>query len=203
MKRSIGMSVLGLIVGVVVAVLSAGGTYLALNTAFPREDETPKKTSTAETKKTEDAPLPSQTAEKEYAAALKDCSAKSITYAHPLTGEEVTRTIIGMVADKCQTTEEMPNNGMMTCNFDATQQQKAAQYYEAVAAGSDISSADENGTTVTKVNGEVVEYGIDMSACATTGYDDPIEGGGSTTITPGEDMTMTEGSGEDTESSSE
>ena len=88
----------------------------------------------------------------------------------------------------------MPNDGLMTCNFDTVQQQKAAQYYEAVAAGSDIVSADENGTTVTRVDGEVVDYGIDMNACVTTGYGDPVEGGESSTVTPGEGVTVTEGS---------
>lgn len=195
MKRSIGMSVLGLIIGIVVAVASAAGTYAALTVAYPREDETPKKTTAEKTDAGTDTKQSTYLVDqKKYAEALAACTPMSITYAHPLTGEDVTRTIVGVIEEKCQTTEEMPNDGLMTCNFDTVQQQKAAQYYEAVAAGSDIVSADENGTTVTRVDGEVVDYGIDMNACVTTGYGDPVEGGESSTVTPGEGVTVTEGS---------
>lgn len=76
---------------------------------------------------------------------LSSCVTHSETFTHPLTGDALTREIVGFDpndASICVYKEQMPNNGLMTCRYTESQRQLAAVYYE------DILTADSYGTSI-------------------------------------------------------
>lgn len=65
---------------------------------------------------------------KEYAAKLETCTSFTCQFIHPFSGTKMTKKIVGLKEGKCQTTEEMPNKGMLTCNFSESQRKAVAQF---------------------------------------------------------------------------
>ena len=52
-----------------------------------------------------------------YGEHLKKCQAFKCKYKHPFTNQFVEKRIMGKVGDNCKTEEEMPNNGLLTCQI--------------------------------------------------------------------------------------
>ena len=65
----------------------------------------------------------------EFGNKMKDCTVYSCTFKHPFTKTDMKRTIKGIVDGKCQTEEEMPNNGKMNCNFPKEKWAEIADFY--------------------------------------------------------------------------
>ena len=107
-----------------------------------------------------------------FSAKLAACSPSSTSFKHPFTGEDMTRTIKGMVDGKCEFVETMPNNGAMTCRLDTSQQANAAKYYETIENAHQISGSLDGATTV---DGQPVENVLstlmDQKACTISGYE--------------------------------
>ena len=107
----------------------------------------------------------------DFATHLKTCKKGSFDFVHPLTGDVLTRTIEGKIGGKCRTTEEMPNNGRMTCNFSAQQQEAAASYYAAFFGGSTVETRQNR----TFVDGEEIDFSMNAlyqnRTCVITGYE--------------------------------
>lgn len=68
----------------------------------------------------------------EYPAKLKACEKYACKFTHPFTNTQMEKKILGIVGGKCKTTEEMPNKGMMTCQFSEKQGKETAVYLEQV-----------------------------------------------------------------------
>ena len=70
------------------------------------------------------------------------CESFSCKFEHPFTGEIMEKKIIELENDKCQYTEEMPNNGRMDCEYSESLRKAVAQYYR------DLAIAESVGTNV-------------------------------------------------------
>lgn len=61
---------------------------------------------------------------------LSSCTPYKCQFTHPFTGELTAREITGIVNEKCNYTEEIPNNGKMECNYTENERKSVAQYYK-------------------------------------------------------------------------
>jgi hypothetical protein len=52
---------------------------------------------------------------KTYAEKLENCTAFTCEYSHPMFKQVMKKSIVGIKNGKCETTEEMPNNGRLDC----------------------------------------------------------------------------------------
>ena len=68
-----------------------------------------------------------------FADHLEKCTPFKSEFTHPFTGQKMHREIVGITDDKCLYSEEMPNNGKMTCRYDIEQLPVIAKYYRDVA----------------------------------------------------------------------
>ncbi len=68
-----------------------------------------------------------------FAAHLGECTPFKSEFIHPFSGQKMHREIVGITDDKCLYTEEMPNNGMLTCRYEIEQLPVIAKYYRDVA----------------------------------------------------------------------
>ncbi|MCK5475673.1 MAG: hypothetical protein KAI71_03780 [Candidatus Pacebacteria bacterium] len=110
------------------------------------------------------------------------CEPFSYKFKHPFTGEMMERKIVGMVNDKCQYTEEMPNNGKMYCEYSEDMRKAIAQYHRdttiAKSIGTSIEAdlgSEEIKITYT-IDGKEVENplqeALDNKQCVISGYED-------------------------------
>lgn len=116
-----------------------------------------------------------------FAEKFATCTPYEYTFIHILTKEDMKREILGMVNGKCKTTEEMPNGGMMNCEFDNDLRVAVAQYYEDLAEASSygisihIDSEEETVTATYTIDGKEVENpmqeALDTGACTVSGYE--------------------------------
>lgn len=93
----------------------------------------------------------------EFVANLKSCKPYKCTFTHPLTGEKMTKSIIGFKGGKCFYAEQMPNGGRMDCAYTDKFRKTVAAYYEkveaAAAAGKSLGASakwDSSGKTETR-----------------------------------------------------
>jgi len=113
------------------------------------------------------------------------CESFSCKFEHPFTGEIMERKIVGLVDDKCQYTEEMPNNGRMDCEYSESLRKAVAQYYRDLAiaesvgtsVNADLGSGDVK-TTYT-IDGKEVENPLKEAMytgeCVISGYEDSAQ----------------------------
>ena len=74
---------------------------------------------------------------------LELCESFSCKFEHPFTGEMMERKIVGLVSDKCQYIEEMPNNGKMDCEYSESLRKAIAQYYRDIAVAESVGTGVE------------------------------------------------------------
>lgn len=98
-----------------------------------------------------------------FAAKLKSCQASTTEFVHMLTNEKMKRIIEGVSEGKCIYIEEMPNNGRMTCRLNETDRKEYATYFEEIAAGNEISTSAEAGTTADTSTSTTVVDGKPLS----------------------------------------
>ena len=109
----------------------------------------------------------------ELADKLETCTPYKANFVHPLTGEKLTREIVGMTNGKCVYVEGMPNGGKMKCKYSKDSLPSIAQYYRNTAnAGSSevnvsISQTDSKPKTIYKINGKPVDN--PMQECMNNG----------------------------------
>jgi hypothetical protein len=116
---------------------------------------------------------------KDYAKHLKTCAAFECTFKHPITGKPMKKKIIGTAAGKCRTTEEMPGNGRMECNFSPATQAAVTSEMEILAAAEateahGTTDAHYKATTTLKADGKEVvnalEKAMNDRECVVSGY---------------------------------
>ena len=113
------------------------------------------------------------------------CESFSCKFEHPFTSEIMEKKIVGSVNDKCQYTEEMPNNGRMDCEYSESLRKAVAQYYRDLAiaesfgtsVNADLGSGDVK-TTYT-IDGKEVENPLQEAMvsgqCVILGYEDSTQ----------------------------
>ena len=115
-----------------------------------------------------------------YAARLDKCEMFSCIFTHPFSKEELNKHILGLESGKCKTQEEMPNKGLMTCNFSEKQRKEVAAYLRKTAKAKTIESktniniASGKSKQVEKQDGKMVENPLNKAmqdgTCVVSGY---------------------------------
>lgn len=116
-----------------------------------------------------------------FADKLKTCEKYKSKFTHLLTGEKMDREITGLVENKCNYIEQMPNGGKMTCRYSQAQREAAANYYKLTASDSGSASTETKtdptsgkAVTITKVDGKEVESPLTTymsdGTCVISGY---------------------------------
>jgi len=77
------------------------------------------------------------------------CEPFSCRFIHPFTGELMEKNVIGLIENKCQYIEEMPNSFRMDCEYSESLRKAVAQYYR------DIDAAESSETSVS------IDFGSD------------------------------------------
>ena len=185
MKTNRGITVAMIMLYIAIIGISGAATYIGLFVAFPKEEPATQAVRTTR----ESTSAPSQSSQESalkpgalapyigdgFAESLKDCTEGSFTFKHALTDETLKRTIKTGANNICQTTEEMPNNGSMTCTYTAAQLTSATAYYAAIYEGNDMSSSFKNGKSITVVDGKTLDFDLNIllqdGTCTVTGYE--------------------------------
>lgn len=80
---------------------------------------------------------------------LGSCKKYKENFTHPLTGDSLSREVIGYVEGKCNYTEQMPNGGKMECKYSLSDLSKTVKYYSGLNESSSLSfSATLGGSSV-------------------------------------------------------
>jgi hypothetical protein len=177
------------LVGVIVI---GGGVYFTGQTIF-KSTESPKVSNEVSdqspTSKPTETPTPTeqlaketqpQSPERVFTDKLSSCTKYKTTFKHSLTEETLEKEILGIISDKCNYVEQMPNGGKMECKYSESERMAAAQYYEDIAsvesAGTNINAnlgSGELKTTYT-INGKVVDNplqeALNTGVCVISGY---------------------------------
>jgi hypothetical protein len=74
-----------------------------------------------------------QRRELEFADNLASCTNARATFGHPLTGDTLTKEILGIVNGKCHYVEPVPGGFTMECRYTESERRAAAQYHKDVA----------------------------------------------------------------------
>lgn len=179
----------GVLVGVVIL---GGGAYLASKT-FLKSEEAPKisdevsnqlpTSKPAETVTPSKQPTPQtqpQNPEIVFADKLSSCIKYKTTFKHPFTGETLEKEVLGVINEKCNYVEQMPNGGKMECKYSESERMVVAQYYKDVATAESVGTSldadfgsGEQKTTYT-INGKVVnnplQEAMNSGVCVISGY---------------------------------
>ena len=169
-----------------------GGVYFTGQTIF-KSNESPKVSNEVSdqspTSKPTETPTPTeqlaketqpQSPERVFTDKLSSCTKYKTTFKHPLTEETLEKEILGIISDKCNYVEQMPNGGKMECKYSESERMAATQYYEDIAsvesAGTNINAnlgSGELKTTYT-INGKVVDNplqeALNTGVCVISGY---------------------------------
>lgn len=115
-----------------------------------------------------------------FADKLDGCTPYLTNFVHPLTGEGLTKEIIGAVSGICTYREQMPGGGVMTCKYNESERVAAAQYYKSLALSTSsgtsvkIDALTGTQTTTYTINGKVVtnplQTFMDTGVCVISGY---------------------------------
>ncbi len=174
-----------IISGIVIFVLVAGGVAFFLTQNRSAKNQTADSKTSTQTL----SPVPADTTtppqetavqpvEATFEENLSTCTPYKDTFKHPLTGETMEREIAGEVDGKCQYVEQMPNGGMMQCNYTEYERRAVAQYYIDLAAAESVgTSVNSNGSETTAeytIDGKVVENplaeAMENGTCVISGY---------------------------------
>lgn len=114
---------------------------------------------------------------------LNSCSNYECQYTHPFFADETMTRKIQNQGTNCIYTEEMPNNGLMTCTFLEQKRLAAANYYQKISDGAEVSTkvniTFNNEGSETKVSEEIDGEASELTlndfladgTCVVTGYD--------------------------------
>ncbi len=160
--------------------LLIGGAALAA-VSLSKSRQASKQSNQATTSPTSSPPANATAEQLAFADKLKACEKYKAQFTHPLTGEKMEREISGLVENKCNYIEQMPNGGKMTCKYSQTQREAAANYYKLTATDSGSASTESKTdpatgkiVTITKVNGKEVESPLTTymsdGTCVISGY---------------------------------
>ncbi len=117
-----------------------------------------------------------------FAAAIHDCTEYEETFEHPFTGDEMTRTVNGIVDEGCQYSEQLPGDGLMSCLFSMERLPAIADFYanaekyENMQVSSNTEFVDGLAVTTNTyiVDGEPYDHPIDAALrdgeCVISGY---------------------------------
>ncbi|MFA6280512.1 MAG: hypothetical protein WC612_06955 [Bdellovibrionales bacterium] len=115
-----------------------------------------------------------------YPTMLETCTPFSCSYQHPMTGDMVSKSIIGEKAGKCLTTEQMPDAGQANCAFNVEFRKAVSQYLKLVDGGHKVKSSTTFDTATGKarttetVDGLPVvnplQEAFDKGICQVSGY---------------------------------
>lgn len=115
-------------------------------------------------------------------AAIYDCEEYNETFRHPWTGDQMRRTVFGIIEDRCHFGEQLPGGGLLTCQFSMERLPAVADFYANAEKyeNMEISSNTEffDGVAVTTntyiVDGEPYDHPIDVALrdgeCVVSGY---------------------------------
>jgi hypothetical protein len=115
----------------------------------------------------------------EYPDKLENCEIYACEYEHPLTGELMTKEILGIIDGNCKTVETMPNNGTLTCELNEEFRLAISKYYkdllnasnQSVSVQSNLGGNEEITYTL---NGEEVinpsQEAMNQGHCVISGY---------------------------------
>lgn len=110
---------------------------------------------------------------------LESCTPYKCQFVHPFNREKLTREVFGIINGKCKYVEQMPNNGLMTCNYSESMRRAVAQYQRDIASSGSFGtgfSTDTSGQTSTTytIDGREVENpaqeALNEGVCVITGY---------------------------------
>lgn len=113
---------------------------------------------------------------------LEVCIEYACEFTHPITGEQMTREIVGINNGKCNYLEQMPNGGKMDCEYTEEMRIAVAKYHrdlvDSESFGTDVSAELNpeglNVDTTYTIDGKVVDNplqeALDTSQCVVTGY---------------------------------
>lgn len=117
-----------------------------------------------------------------FADHLEKCTPYKGEFTHPFNGQKMQREIVGIIDGKCLYTEEMPNNGKMTCKHHIEQLPVIAQHYrDIITAKSSTVSAkikfhgeEQEVKTTYTINGKEVKSPmqecLNNGTCVISGY---------------------------------
>jgi len=115
-----------------------------------------------------------------FADKLSSCTKYKTTFKHPLTGDVLEKEILGIMGEKCNYVEQMPNGGKMECKYSESERAVVAQYYKDIAKaesagtsfGAELDSGEQQATYT--INGKVVNNplteAITSGTCVISGY---------------------------------
>jgi hypothetical protein len=118
---------------------------------------------------------------KDFPDKLDACEPFSCEFVHPFSEQPLRRTILGFENGKCQYIEEMPNAGVMTCEYTEDVRKKAAQLYREILSAEnieteinlDIGGNDSESTTTIdgkKIEDNFLQEAFDSGKCVISGY---------------------------------
>ena len=159
--------------------LIGGGAFAAIS--YSKSRQANNKTAQPSASPTNSSEGSAAAGQLTFANKLKACEKYKGKFTHLLTGDKLDREITGLVENKCNYIEQMPNGGKMTCKYTQAQREAAANYYKLTATDSGSVSTETRtdpatgeSKTITKVDGKEVEnplnaYLID-GTCVISGY---------------------------------
>lgn len=119
-----------------------------------------------------------QNPEIDFADKLSSCTASKITFKHILTGDILEKEILGIVDEKCNYVEQMPNNGKMECKYSESERMAVAKYYKDMITAESVSTnvqtdTESQQTTYTINDKEVqnpLQEAMESGICVISGY---------------------------------
>lgn len=114
-----------------------------------------------------------------YAAHLRTCAPFVCRFRHPITRKPMQKEIVGIVAGKCRTTEQMPNNGVLECTLSPARQAAIASELRTLEAAKTLDAEGSIGAagkarTTLKADGRRVGNALEDAAnageCRVAGY---------------------------------
>ena len=120
-----------------------------------------------------------------FISNLKTCTNFKCQYQHPLFEDQKMIREIKNMNDNCIYTEQMPNNGLMTCTYTELQRLAAAQYYQNIDNGAEIESnvsvtfgfgdSEAESEIIETIDGEIAEVSLNDflqdGTCVISGYE--------------------------------
>ena len=178
-----------LIIALVFSILALVAVGIFVMQKYPNSKNQPAEEKQAEsnTPVVNQQPVNSDTASPQaecdsFSDMLETCTPYICQFTHPLTGEQLTREIIGTNGDVCVYSEQMPNNGKMDCEYTEEMLIAVAKYVRDLAnaetfgteLSADLGPGESEVNTTYTINGKVVDNpvqeALDSGQCVVSGY---------------------------------
>lgn len=118
----------------------------------------------------------------DFSEMLSSCTEYTCEFTHTLTGELMTREILGLKDGICKYSEEMPNNGQMDCDYTEEMRKAVAQAYNdmiregnfSVSVSGNLAEDNYEIESTYTVDGKTVtnpgQEALDSGQCIVSGY---------------------------------